>query len=67
MDDPQFLAELTDKIDRLKTMFSEQEVERLRSISKYLPGLLTTYRQGGQRDEHFRRGDPGHPDNEMGM
>lgn len=68
MTNKNFLLELADKIERLPTLFTEDEVKRLRQLSGYVARLENDNDIASRRVfNSFHRGDPGHPDNTMGM
>jgi hypothetical protein len=66
MTNPEWLKTLSEKMARLPTLFSAEEVDLTRRIGLYVQSLERQASDYGL-EETFRRGDPGHPDNEMGM
>lgn len=68
MTNSEFLLDLADRIERLPTMFKAEEVEHLKLLGRHFRTLDRQDRASeSEREKPFRRGDPGHPDNEMGM
>lgn len=66
MNNREFIAALADDLARLPTLIAAERVAHLRKLGPYLDSLerrVNDYRP----EESFRRGDPGHPDNDMGM
>ena len=65
MTNGQFILDLVERLRQGKPV-KEAELNHLELIGKSYDNLIRTY-ETGSRDEHFRRGDPGHPNNSMGM
>ncbi len=66
MTNSEFLTTLADDLERLPTLIAADRVARLRNLALYVDSLERQVNEH-RPEETFRRGDPGHPDNDMGM
>lgn len=68
MTNSEFILDIAERIKRLPTMFTQAEADHLTLLGKHFRTLdRHDMESEDPRDRSFRRGDPGHPDNEMGM